>query len=67
MRLIKIPTMDGRFHKKNYVLNPVGKSPVNILNEYVQRAFSGRVTYEYEDARYLFLMSDLKKWILVLN
>ncbi|PAV68859.1 hypothetical protein WR25_22310 isoform A [Diploscapter pachys] len=51
MRLIKIPTMDGRFHKKNYVLNPVGKSPVNILNEYVQRAFSGRVTYEYEDAR----------------
>ena len=64
--------MDGRFHKKNYVLNPVGKSPVNILNEYVQRAFSGRVTYEYEDARYLFLMffflnSDLKKWILVLN
>lgn len=41
--LINIPTQDKRFHKKTFVMNPTGKTSIQILHEYVQRALKGRL------------------------
>ncbi|CAI4232756.1 unnamed protein product [Auanema sp. JU1783] len=52
--LINIPTTDNRFHKKNFVMNPAGRTSLMILHEYVQRALRGRIVYDIDETNKLY-------------
>uniref|UniRef100_A0A5S6QQ98 DRBM domain-containing protein n=1 Tax=Trichuris muris TaxID=70415 RepID=A0A5S6QQ98_TRIMR len=53
VKLITVPGIDkhSRPHKKQFVLNPQGKSSVTVLHEYVQKVLKGTVTYEFIETR----------------
>lgn len=52
-QLITVPLLDtmAKPFQNNFYLNPVGKTSVNILHEYVQKVLKSTVNYEYMDTR----------------
>uniref|UniRef100_A0A914CES2 DRBM domain-containing protein n=1 Tax=Acrobeloides nanus TaxID=290746 RepID=A0A914CES2_9BILA len=52
-QLITVPVLDNtsKPQQKNFYLNPVGKTSVNVLHEYVQKVLKSTVNYEYTDTR----------------
>ncbi|CDW59307.1 Microprocessor complex subunit DGCR8 [Trichuris trichiura] len=53
VKLITVPEIDkhSRPHKRQFVLNPQGKSSITVLHEYVQKVLKGLVTYEFTETR----------------
>ncbi|CAL2029212.1 unnamed protein product [Caenorhabditis brenneri] len=49
--VLNMPTNRKGVSKKPYLLNPMGKTSVAVLNEFVQRLAKGTLIYEVEDTR----------------
>ncbi|CAD6189779.1 unnamed protein product [Caenorhabditis auriculariae] len=49
--MLAMPLAEGRFNKKMFLMNPVGKSSVMVLNEFAQRAMKARIEYVIDNTR----------------
>ncbi|TMS32828.1 hypothetical protein L596_000629 [Steinernema carpocapsae] len=53
VKLITIPSLDqnGKPQRKNFLMNPQGKTSVSVLHEYVQKVVKSTIRYHYEETR----------------